>query len=173
MIRHCQSQANVEGDMMHPGLTPQGVEQAENLSTMVSSLPAQFVVSSPHKRCLQTLRYLKFAHQPSLIVAAAMAEFNRDELQNKLPTVIQTAQFLEEHNFTSVEKVEMQSDGRENSDLAEEALAYLSKLPGHVFILITHRVVIRELTGIDVDNGGIVEADLECGSIENTRIWKA
>jgi hypothetical protein len=116
---------------------------------------------------------LKFAHQPSLIIAAAMAEFNRNELQNKLPTLIQTAQFLEEQNITSVEKVEMQSDGHENSDLTEEAIAYLATLPGRVFILITHRVLIRELTGIDVNNGGIVEADLECGSIENARIWKA
>ena len=173
MIRHCQSEANVEGDMMHPGLTSQGVEQAENLSTMVRNLQAHFVVSSPHKRCLQTLRYLKFAHQPNLIIAAAMAEFNRNELQNKLPTLIQTAQFLEEQDITSVEKVEMQSDGHENSDLTEEAIAYLATLPGRVLILITHRVLIRELTGIDVNNGGIVEADLECGSIENARIWKA
>ena len=62
MIRHCQSEANVEGDMMHPSLTSQGVEQAENLSIMVRNLQAHFVVSSPHKRCLQTLQYLKFAH---------------------------------------------------------------------------------------------------------------
>ena len=173
MIRHCQSEANIERDMMHPGLTSQGVEQAVNLGTMVRDLDADFVVSSPHKRCLQTLRYLKFAQPQSVVIAAAIAEFNRHELQNKLPTLNQTAQFLEEQDITSVEKVELQSDGYEDSDLAVEAIAYLGTLPGRIFILITHKVFIRELIGIDVNNGSIVEADLECGSIENARIWKA
>ena len=54
-------------------------------------------------------------------------------------------------------------------ELARHVLQTLQHIPGNSILVVTHRVVIRELTGRDADNCDVVECQLDHGSIEEVK----
>ena len=96
---------------------------------------------------------------------------NRKEQQNRVPDQNQlhllNVPALQSTNF----QIELFADEADldNAELKERVLQRLADIPGSEILIVTHRVVIRELTNEDVDNCGVVTCTLEHGSIENVQ----
>jgi len=168
-VRHGQSQSNVEGDMLYPPLTPVGEQQAYLLGRK-KTFHVDTLVCSPHARTLQTLKHLSITCQHA-IISSTVAEMNRKEQQNRVPDQNQlhllNVPALQSTNF----QIELFADEADldNAELKERVLQRLADIPGSEILIVTHRVVIRELTNEDVDNCGVVTCTLEHGSIENVQ----
>jgi broad specificity phosphatase PhoE len=132
-------------------------------------LAADVLVTSPHIRCLQTLKHLGTQRYKNVIVCDHFGEFNRDELQNALPSFKELTYFLAETELVDA-KIDMDAEHNlENADLASQALKALATIQSQTIVILTHRVVIRELTGRDIANCQVVECELDNGSIENIK----
>ena len=169
-IRHGESESNALGrDAAHPRLTSNGHVQAGRLS--IDLLSAHVVVTSPHIRCLQTLQHLNPKGHSTVIVSDCVGELNRDELQNVLPSLRELDGFLKESgNLDAKLMMNMQQGQVENVDLASQALETLSAINAQTIVVVTHRVLIREVTGKDVSNCQIVECELDHGNIESVSV---
>ena len=169
-IRHAESEANIHGDMMNPALTAAGVHQAQTLGQ--KTFNTETLVVSPHIRTLQTWQHMSITCTHA-IISSCVAELNRDEEQNILPErdgdLVRTAVPLAHKQACEVHSSTADGD-LTNASLAAEALAFLEALPGSDVVVITHRVLIRELTDKDIGNCGVVYCMLEDGSIENVQI---
>ena len=58
----------------------------------------------------------------------------------------------------------------DNAELKHRVLKRLANVPGAEILVVSHRVLIRELTNEDVDNCSVVSCTLEQGSIENVKV---
>ena len=166
-VRHGQSQANVEGDMLNPRLTALGEHQSYLLGQK-RTFHVDTLVCSPHVRTLQTLKQLSVTCNLA-IISGTFAEMNRREQQNRLPGL----QALSIADVPQLQKTNLQvelvadEEAMDNEELKCRVLQRLANLPGTEILVITHRVLIRELTAKDVGNAAVVSCTLEQGSIEN------
>ena len=100
------------------------------------------------------------------------AEMNRQEQQNRIPNLnilsISDVPALQKCNL----QVEMIADeeGLDYTELKLRVLKRLANLPGTEILVVSHRILIRELTNKDVDNCCVVSCTLEQGSIENVKV---
>ena len=106
------------------------------------------------------------------IISSTSAEMNRKEQQNRLPAwsalPIPDVQAMRKTTL----RVELIDDERalNNAELKRRVLKRLANVPGTEILVVSHRVLIRELTNEDVDNCSVVSCTLEQGSIENVRV---
>jgi broad specificity phosphatase PhoE len=166
LLRHGQSTANVSGDCADPELTELGQEQAAEVADFAD---IDTVIVSPHVRTLQTFKSLSIGDCSNVLVDAALAEFNRDERQNALPTVTSVNENLLKLGIKPTAVV-MESPSTENKELMEAALAAIANAPGSRILVVCHRVVIRSLTNLDIRNCAVVECSMDHGSIEAVRL---
>ena len=168
-IRHAESEANVKGDMRNPALTAAGVHQAQALGRRTFN--TETLVCSPHVRTLQTLQYMSVTCTQT-IISDCVAELNRDEKQNILPEAdgdLLLAAVPHAHKRCEVQYAATVGD-LTNGASAARALTFLAGVPGSEVVVVTHRVLIRELTGRDTSNCGMVVCTLDHGSIENVEV---
>ena len=169
-VRHGQSQANVEGDMLNPPLTAIGQHQSYLLG-LKKTFHVDTLLCSPHVRTLQTLKQLSVTCNLA-IISSTFAEMNRKEQQNRLPDLnalhISHVPAMRKPNL----QVELIADEEalDNAELKRRVLKRLANIPGTEILVVSHRVLIRELTNEDVDNCGVVSCTWEQGSIENVKV---
>ena len=166
-IRHGNSNL-----MLNSHLTYIGMQQALDLGQK-HNFHVETVAVSPHISCLQTCQYLKITAN-HLLISSTFAELNRSggpsELSSdswswlsgcmgSMPMAYSTENFPEEQEMS-------------NEELKQRVLARMQMLPGTDIVIVTHRVLIQELTSKDIDNCQVVECNLEHGSIENVTVWR-
>ena len=168
-LRHGESECNASRlNKLNPRLTHVGHSHAVRAGSHLRTMSIETVVTSPHIRCLQTLQELGV--QTGIVVSSYVGELNRGELQNRLPTPQQLDAFLGEAELeTTTVDMDMAVTGENNESLVSQALKFLTEVAGQTILVVSHRVLIRELTGTDVENGGMLECDLDHGSIENVK----
>ena len=99
---------------------------------------------------------------------------NRKEQQNRLPDLnalpISDVPAMRKSNL----QVELIADegALDNAELERRVLKRVANVPGTDILVVSHRVLIRELTNTneDVDNCSVVSCTLEQGSIENVGV---
>ena len=156
--------------MLNPPLTALGEHQSYLLGQK-KTFHVDTLVCSPHVRTLQTLKQLSVTCNLA-IISGTFAEMNRQEQQNRLPGLkalsISDVPHLQKTNL----QVELVADEEalDNAELKRRVLQRLANLPGTEILVVSHRVLIRELTNKDVDNAAVVSCTLEQGSIENVEV---
>ena len=169
-VRHGQSKANVEGDMLNPPLTAVGQHQSCLLG-LKKTFHIDTLVCSPHVRTLQTLKQMSVTCN-LVMISSTFAEMNRKEQQNRLPDLSALPFSDVPVMRTSHVQVELiaEEETLDNAELKRRVLKRLANIPGTHILVVSHRVLIRELTNKDVDNCSVVSCTLEHGSIENVEV---
>ncbi|MCH1581929.1 MAG: histidine phosphatase family protein [Flavobacteriales bacterium] len=168
-VRHGQSISAVAGDMLDPPLSALGERQSFELGQK-RKFCVDSVVCSPHVRTLQTLKYLPVTCNHAFL-SSTVAEFNRRELQNRVPSVNMLPHLPDQLNSANLQvEVFVDEDGLDNADLKVRALKRLANFPGTSLLVVTHGSLIHELTNLDVGDCGVVACTLEQGSIEGAAV---
>ena len=167
-VRHGQSQANVEGDMLNPPLTAVGQHQSCQLG-LKKTFHVDTLVCSPHVRALGTLKQLSVTCNHA-IISSTFAEMNRKEQQNHVPDLYSLPLWPGMRKFHLEVEIFAEEEALDNAELKSRVLKRLANIPGTEILVVSHRVLIRELTNEDVDNCSVVSCTLEQGSIENVKV---
>ena len=169
LLRHGESEANVGGDQLHPRLTARGLEQA----SAVQEFEVDTVICSPHLRTLETYARLKIRGHPSVHVASAVSELNRYEMQNQIAGRAEVETLLAELKLkTAQHHFDAEVTGDDNAVAVNAALEFLSTMPGEILLVVCHRVLIREMTGLDVDNCEVVLCELDHLTVESPKVLR-
>jgi broad specificity phosphatase PhoE len=140
LIRHCQAMSNIGyTNIVDPPLTNLGRDQATTLKLSVDLL-----ICSPLRRALET------AHHSQI-------EFKKHHI-----TKLGRELIYEPSDCLLLEKYYRESDHIFHNRIQNLALYMVSKLSANSTIaLISHGCTIESLTGIRLDNGAVIEADLD------------
>ena len=168
LVRHGESEFNQafrktgrDPGIVDPPLTPLGIQQIKQTADFFCDKDIQFCVSSPYQRALQTSAVLFDLTNRNLTVNFLVGEqfgFScdigspRSELEKKWPQV----------NFEKLTEVWWPSEPETENAVSRRGALFLKEISNQLLdtdklVVVSHWGFIKNLTGLSVDNGSVVE----------------
>ena len=169
LLRHGQSYFNlhfgatrVDPGIEDPELTPLGLAQAEAAATRLADTPLTQIIVSPYTRALQTAQpFLAYHRVPVSIMQEVREQAAYACDVGSAPDLL--ARRFPQHDFAHL-PTRWWHEGIEPSDHTQVRAAAFRKLMAEhsnsaTTLLVSHWAFILALTGVELENGEILEYD--------------